>query len=254
MNIKKSILNKIRTTAKRLQPILLPTQYQQQQKWKAEEERIDRYNKYIPNYVKSEIIAYISCCILALFVFFMTFGISLNSNIDELKYEQREIYKKTLKETHDFDIAEQVAKEYVEQHPVKYNEQTKAIWDTIMKPLGLEQSVVVNSILLFFGVCAGISPALTLYHRRKIVDNMHENKLEKIKPNDETDKQIIYDMAKDNNSYFYHIAFNSTNPKHKNKYTLLIKPIIDGHLAGHPEDKGKAMLILKRFQEYNNTK
>ena len=47
MNIKKSILNKIRTTAKRLQPILLPTQYQQQQKWKAEEEHIDRYNKLL---------------------------------------------------------------------------------------------------------------------------------------------------------------------------------------------------------------
>lgn len=254
MNIKDRFYNKIRKIKNKLRLILFPTDTEKKRKWHQEEERTDRYEKYIPHFMAKTYVNIALWFPLCMFIYFMTFGISMNIHNDKVHIESRKKYKEVLKETKDFDAADIAAQEYIKNHPVAHiDPQTKIAWDYIMTPLGLDKDIYINLLILLGGVVTGLGPTISLAHRKKIVDNMHYGKFDKIDIHDKTDKKIIYNMSKDSSSYFYHIAFNSVCDEQMRKLKKIAIPIIKGHLKSHPEDLNKA-LATKIYQHRTKTK
>lgn len=252
MDIKKHLGKKLRKAWSKLRPVVWPTDSEKKYKWQQEEERTDRYEKYIPHYNALTYVLPITWFFLCMFTYFMLFGISMNANNDQVRIESRKKYKEVLKETRDFDAADIAAQEYIKNHPVHVDPQVKAAWDYIMTPLGLDKDIYINILILLSGLTTGLGPTISLAHRKKIVDNMHYGKFDKIDVHDKTDKKIIYNMSKDSSNYFYHVAFHSVCDQKVKELKKIAIPIIKGHLESHPEDLNKALTIKiykKNFKE-----
>ena len=247
MKIKKRIINKLRDFAKKLRIMLFPTATEQKRKLQQEAERTDRYEKYIPNYMKQVYTTIVLWGVLACFGYFMMFGISKNIENDLVRIESRKKYKEVLKSTRNFDDADNAAAEYIKQHPVKVDSQIDTAWNYVMKPLNLDNDVYINILILIAGAAVGLKPIITLEHRKKIVDKMHAEKWKFINPIDKTDDKIIHDMSKDTPNYFYHLTLSLTGPDKLQKYKKIAIPIVQGYAKSHPEDNKRTMAILKAF-------
>lgn len=241
MNIKKRFYRKFRGTGKKLRVALFPTPSEQQRAWKIEEDRINRYEKYIPHYTAQVYLALASWFILAWFAYFMIFGISMNNhnqNVDTEPYD-----------TADTEIS------HIEYKPAKSNPQFVQAWNYVMKSLNLDKDIYLNWLILLQGTIIGLAPTLALTHRKRIVDKMYAEKWKLISPIDKTDRKIIYDMSKDSPNYFYHLTLSLTSAEKMRKYKKIATPIIQGYMASHPkpEYSEKTMAVLKKIAD-NKTK
>lgn len=238
MNIKKRLYRKFRGTGKKLRVALLPTPSEQQRAWKIEEDRTNRYEKYIPYYTAQVCFAPAAWFILVWFAYFMIFGISMNEYNNKMENEPH-------------DTADTVAIEHDEYKPAKSNPQFVQAWNYVMKPLNLDKDIYLNWLILLQGTIIGIAPTVILAHRKRIVDKMYAEKWKLISPLDKTDRKIIYNMSKDSPNYFYHLTLSLTSAEKMRKYKKIAPPIIQGYMASHPEPEynKKAMAVLKKFAD-----
>ena len=234
MNIKKRFYKKFCGTGKKLRVALFPTPSELQRAWKIEEERTDRYEKYIPHYFTQVYFVPVTWFILIWFVYFMVFGMSINKQND-----------KTNNEPH--DTADTAAIEHDEYTPIKQNLPIVQTWNYVTKPLNLDKNTYLGWLILLQGTIIGMAPTLVLTHRKRIVDKMYAEKWKQISPIDKTDRKIIYNMSKDSPNYFYHLVFSLTSAEKLKKHKKIAIPIIQGYAKSHPQDNKKTMAILKAF-------
>lgn len=237
---------------KKLRPVLFPTETEQKRAWHLEEERQERYKKYIPRFMPKTYATIASWFPLCMFIYFMTFGISIAEHKEQISDKTEKKYQEVLDKTNDVFIAYKAANEYRETHPITNDNQMLWVWNSVMKPLHLDNNTNLNWLILLGGTIIGLGPTLILAHRKKIVDNMYNCKFNKINVYDKIDKKIIYNMSKDSSSYFYHMAFNSVCDEQMKKLKKIAIPIIKGHLKSHPEDLKKALATKIYKQKTKN--
>lgn len=236
MDIRKRIYKNFRGTGRKLRLALLPTPSEQYRAWKLEEERTNRYAKYIPHYLAQVYIVPATWFFLMWFVYFMLFGISMNEHNNKMENEPR-------------DTADTIAIEHDEYEYAKQNPPIAQTWNYIMKPLNLDKDTYFNWLILLQGTLIGLTPTLALSHRKRIVDKMYAEKWKLVSPIDKTDRKIIHDMSMDAPNYFYHLTLSLTGPEKLKKYKKIAIPIIQGYAKSHPQDNAKTMAILKAFNK-----
>ncbi len=246
---KKHLEQKIRNIVKMLRMSLCPTPSEQQRAWHQEDERRTRYEKYIPHFMPKTYATIFSWFPLCMFIFFMTFGISVIERSEKITEEAAQEYKKVFQETNNKNIATMAAQEYMEQHPVTHDTQMLNAWNCIMQPLHLDKNTTLNWLILLQGTIIGLTPTLVLAHRKRVVDKMHAEKWKLISPLDKTDRKIIHDMSRDAPNYFYHLTLSLTGPEKLKKYKKIAIPIVQGYAKSHPEDNKRTMAILKVFDK-----
>lgn len=235
MNITKYLAKKLRKAWSKLRPVVWPTDSEKKYKWQQEEERTDRYEKYIPHYKAQTYLALAAWFILMWFAYFMIFGISMNEHNQNTDSEPHD--------TADTEI------DPIEYKPAKANPQFVQAWNYVMKPLNLDKDIYLNWLILLQGTIIGLAPTLALAHRKRIVDKMYAEKWKQISPIDKTDRKIIYNMSKDSPNYFYHLTLSLTSAEKMRKYKKIAPPIIQGYMVSHPkpEYSEKTMTVLKKL-------
>lgn len=246
MNMKKRIYRKLRNIGRNLRSALFPTDTEQKRKWRQEEQKQERYEKYIPNFMTTTYTTTVSYFFLGMFIYFMMFGISVTERTEKVNTESRREYKRVLAETKDIEAANLAVVEYTHKHPVTNDVQMKMVWDRVMTPLGLNKNTYLNWLILLEGTIIGLAPTLVLAHRKSVIDKMHAEKWKLMGPIDKIDTQIIQSMSKDSPNYFYHLTMSLTGPEKLTKYKKIAIPIIRGYMESNPQDK-KAAAILKAF-------
>ncbi len=246
MSKKRTFHDKMHRLGKKLRSALLPTDTEKKRTWHQEDERRTRYEKYIPHFMPKTYATIASWFPLCMFIFFMTFGISVIENSEKIAEEAAQEYKKVFQGTNNKNIATMAAQEYIEQHPVTHDTQMLNAWNCIMQPLNLDKNTTLNWLILLEGTIIGLAPTLVLAHRKRIIDKMHAEKWKLITPIDRTDRKIIQNMSKDSPNHFHHLTFSLTSPEKLKKYKKIAPPIIRGYMELHPNDR-KAAIILKAF-------
>lgn len=249
MSKERTFRYKMRKLGKKLRSALLPTDTEKKRAWHQEDERQTRYEKYIPNFMPKTYATIASWFPLCMFIFFMTFGISVIENSEKIAEEAAQEYKKVFQGTNNKNIATMAAQEYIEQHPVTHDTQMLNAWNCIMQPLHLDKNTTLNWLILLQGTIIGVAPIVVLAHRKRIVDKMHAEKWKLISPLDKTDRKIIHDMSMDAPNYFYHLTLSLTGPEKLKKYKKIAIPIVQGYAKSHPEDNKRTMAILKAFDK-----
>lgn len=233
---KKHLKQKMRNIGKKLREALFPTPSEQHRAWKLEEERTNRYEKYIPHYLAQVYFVPATWFVLIWFAYFMTFGISMNKYNNKINNEPH-------------DTADTVAIEHDNFEPAKQNQPIVQAWNYIMEPLNLDKDTYFNWLILLQGTIIGLTPTLVLAHRKRVVDKMHAEKWKLISPLDKTDRKIIHDMSMDAPNYFHHLTLSLTSADKLKKYKKVAIPIIQGYAKSHPQDNAKTMAILKAFNK-----
>lgn len=232
MITKKNIKRKLLNAKRKLRIALFPTPFEQQRAWQIEEERTNRYEKYIPHYTARTYLLPITWFLWVWFVYFMIFGISMDKHNNTI-------------DTEPFDTANTEIN-HIEYEPAKQSPQFAQKWNYVMKSLNPDKETYLNYLILLQGTLVGLAPTLALGHRKRIVDKMHAEKWKMINPIDETDRKIIRNMSKDAPNYFYHLTLSLTGPEKMKKYKNIAPSIIRGYMESHPQDK-KAAIMLKEF-------
>lgn len=246
MNKRRTFRETMRKLGKKLRSILFPTDTERKRAWHQEDERQARYEKYIPHFIPKTYATIFSWFPLCMFIFFMTFGLSVIEQSEEINNEAQKEYQKTLKETNNPDVANQVAQHYIKTRQITNDTQALNAWNCVMQPLNLDKNTILNWLILSEGTIIGLSPTLVLAHRKRIVNKMHAEKWKMISPIDNTDRKIIQNMSKDSPNYFHHLTMSLTGPEKLKKYKKIAEPIIRGYMESHPNDR-KATIILKAF-------
>lgn len=234
---KKYLKRKLRNTAQTLRETLFPTPTEMHRMWHTENERTDRYEKYIPHYTAQTYFVPASWFLLFWFAYFMIFGISMNNHKQTIDIEP-------------FDTANTEIN-HIEFEPAEHNPQIVQAWNYVMKPLNLDKDTYLNWLILLQGTIIGLAPTVILAHRKNLVNKMYAEKWKLISPIDKTDIKIIYNMSKDAPNYFYHLTLSLTSAEKMHKYKKIAAPIIHGYIASHPEPEynKEVMAILKRFAD-----
>lgn len=246
-NKKQKFYNKLYGARKKLRSVLFPTDTELKRAWHQEDERQTRYEKYIPYFMPKTYATIASWFPLCMFIFFMTFGISVIEDSKKIAEEAAQEYKTVLQKTNNQNLATMAAQKYMEQHPVTHDTQMLNAWNCIMQPLHLDKNTIMNWLILLQGTIIGLAPSVVLAHRKRIVDKMHAEKWKLISPLDKTDRKIIHDMSRDAPNYFYHLTLSLTGPEKLKKYKKIAIPIVQGYAKSHPEDNKRTMAILKAF-------
>ena len=235
MNKTRKIYRNLQSTGKKLRIALFPTPSELQHAWKIEEERTNRYEKYIPHYTAQAYIVPATWFVLACFMFLMIFGITMNEQKNKTNNEPQD--------TADTEIIEHSKYEQM----IKNNQHVAWLWNYVMNPLNLNKDTYINWLILLQGTIIGLTPTLALAHRKRIVDKMYAEKWKLISPIDNTDKKIIYNMSKDSPNYFHHLTLSLTSADKLKKYKKVAIPIVQGYAKSHPQDNKKTTAILKAF-------
>lgn len=245
----KRFKNQLCDASKKLRITLFPTPFEQQRAWAIEDERQTRYEKYIPHFIPKTYAVIVSWFPLCMFIFFMTFGLSVIERSEKITEEAQQEYKKVFQETNNQNIAIQAAQKYIEKHPTTHDTQMLSAWNYIMQPLNLDKNTTLNWLILLQGTIIGLTPTVVLSHRKRLVDKMYAEKWKLVSPIDKTDRKIIHDMSMDAPNYFYHLTLSLTGPEKLKKYKKIAIPIVQGYAKSHPQDNAKAMAILRAFNK-----
>ena len=238
---------KLRKYWQNIQPIILPSVWQERRNIEAKSEAVDRYVKYIPGYIRLEIEQTLALAFLAFYVFLMTFGISFNYETKKHQTEKDKIFQQTLLETKDTTKATLATEKFDETNQIIFDPKTKELWDYIMTPLGLSKDIGLNILLLIDGCFLCLLPTVKLHHRRKIVDKMYAGKWYQLHNINKTDAKIIEHMSEDSRTYFDHAIFSAPFKNNPKKIQDVTSAIIRGHVKSHPED-------LQKILNYTNLK
>ena len=173
MNLKQKFFIKLRKLWQDWRPVLFPTPTERKRKEHQQEQQLERYEKYIPNFMAKTFMLPVSWFFLSMFIYFMIFGISITEREEQINNEAQKKYQEALDKTGDVFTAYKVAQAHREQHTITNDTQALAAWNFVMKPLHLDKATNLNWLILFEGVIIGMMPTLALRHRKKIVDKMH---------------------------------------------------------------------------------